>query len=71
MDDLTENFGVDTSGYEIIQVGDKQRVVPKQGGTASAGGGSVDGECACECDFREFADELCEMFCEEEFAACD
>ena len=72
MDDLTENFGVDTSDYEIIQVGDKQQVVPKAAGSAtSAGGGSSSGECSCECEYRALADDLCEMFCEEEFAACE
>jgi len=28
-------------------------------------------ECSCECDMRKFADELCEFFCEDEFAACE
>ena len=28
-------------------------------------------ECACECEIKPLADELCEMLCEEEFAACD
>lgn len=72
MDDLTEQFGVDTSAYEVIQAGDRKRVVTKQADTStSVGGGSTSGECSCECEYRELADELCEMFCEEEFAACD
>ena len=38
----------------------------------SGGAGAItDGDCSCECDYRQFADELCELFCEEEFAACD
>jgi hypothetical protein len=28
------------------------------------------GDCSCECDQRARADELCELYCEEEFAAC-
>jgi len=28
-------------------------------------------ECTCECDIRLSADELCQMLCEEEFAACE
>ncbi len=71
MDDMTEQFGVDTSAYEIIQVGDRKRVVKKQADSANSTGGSpASGECSCECEYRDFADELCEMFCEEEFAAC-
>jgi hypothetical protein len=38
--------------------------------SAGGGGGMSGGDCSCECGMREFADELCELFCEEEFAAC-
>ena len=31
---------------------------------------NLDGECTCECSMRTRADELCELLCEEEFAAC-
>lgn len=42
------------------------------GGAGSSGGGAVGTpECTCECDMKPFADELCNMLCEEEFAACD
>jgi len=34
------------------------------------GGGAVSAECTCECETRPFADELCALLCEEEFAAC-
>lgn len=47
---------------------------PGQSGTAPTGGGSassIEPECTCECSMREHADELCELLCEEEFAACD
>jgi len=40
-----------------------------QGG--STGGGSTQTGCSCECEMKPFADELCELFCEEEFAACE
>jgi hypothetical protein len=33
-------------------------------------GGVISLDCSCECTMREFADDLCELFCEEEFAAC-
>jgi hypothetical protein len=39
-----------------------------QGGSPS--GGSIQTGCSCECEMKPFADELCELFCEEEFAAC-
>jgi hypothetical protein len=38
---------------------------------STGGGGTISGDCSCECDMREFADDLCELFCEEEFAACN
>jgi len=34
------------------------------------GSANFSGEYSCACDKRAFADELCELFCEEEFAAC-
>ena len=37
---------------------------------ASSSGGSIEAGCSCECEMKPFADELCELFCEEEFAAC-
>jgi hypothetical protein len=40
-------------------------------GGPSTGGGMLGGDCSCECEDRDAADELCEFFCEEEFAACD
>ncbi|HKJ17994.1 MAG TPA: hypothetical protein VJ984_11625 [Xanthomonadales bacterium] len=38
---------------------------------SSSGGGFLDPDCSCECENREAADELCEFFCEVEFAACE
>jgi hypothetical protein len=38
---------------------------------SSAAGGTLSGECSCKCEMRELADDLCELFCEEEFAACE
>lgn len=72
IDDLTLQTGIPVANdYEIIQVGDRQKVVPKQGSAASASGGSTSGGCSCECEMRGKVDDLCELFCEEEFAACD
>jgi hypothetical protein len=39
-------------------------------GASSGSGGSIQTGCSCECEMKPFADELCELFCEEEFAAC-
>lgn len=40
-------------------------------GGSSSGGGLDDSDCTCECGQKATADELCQMLCEEEFAACD
>lgn len=41
------------------------------GGSGSAGGGALQtNECTCECETKPFADDLCALLCEEEFAAC-
>lgn len=48
--------------------------ISNSGGAASAsqvGGGGMDGECTCECETKPFADDLCALLCEEEFAACE
>jgi len=39
--------------------------------SGTVGGGTISQDCSCECSMREFADDLCEFFCEEEFSACD
>jgi hypothetical protein len=44
---------------------------PGGGSGSSSGGGTFTPECTCECDMKPFADELCNMLCEEEFAACE
>lgn len=38
---------------------------------SSSSSSSMEVGCNCECDTKSFADELCEMLCEEEFAACE
>lgn len=43
--------------------------VPGSPGTSS--GGVLQTGCSCECSMRAVADELCELFCEEEFEACE
>jgi len=39
-------------------------------GGSGGSGGTIQAECTCECTMRQYADELCELLCEEEFAAC-
>jgi len=43
---------------------------PSGSGASSVGSEGVV-ECTCECKMKPFADELCELLCEEEFAACE
>jgi hypothetical protein len=40
-------------------------------GSSSGGGGTITPKCTCECDMKPFADDLCNLLCEEEFAACE
>jgi hypothetical protein len=57
----------------------KQNSVKESTARASSQGSSTQkesdtsssGDCSCECDMRAAADELCEFFCEDEFAACE
>ncbi|HKJ16210.1 MAG TPA: hypothetical protein VJ984_02530 [Xanthomonadales bacterium] len=44
---------------------------PGSGAGSGEGSGEDYGGCSCKCEDRAFADELCELFCEEEFAACE
>ncbi len=44
---------------------------PTPASPGSSGGGVLQTGCSCECNMREFADDLCELFCEEEFEACE
>lgn len=69
-DDIANSLGISP---QLIHSMKQEGSLP--GGGSAAGGGTGAAartdECSCECDYRPFADELCELFCEEEFAACD
>ncbi|MEZ5552346.1 MAG: hypothetical protein R3E82_15790 [Pseudomonadales bacterium] len=41
------------------------------GSAGSSGSGQVIHDCTCECEMQPFADELCSLLCEEEFALCE
>lgn len=76
-DDIANTLGVPPGMVHSLK---QQGAIP--GGPSPAGGGGAGGggsgggavqsqDCTCECSTRPFADELCELLCEEEFAACD
>jgi hypothetical protein len=71
-DDVANSMGISA---EMVHSMKQQGTFPGGGSAPSGGGGGggavQTGECSCECEQRPFADELCELFCEEEFAACD
>ena len=73
--DIANTLGIPPAQVRKLQ---EQGVLDGSGGAApgATGAGSantVGGEvqCTCECSMRVHADELCELLCEEEFAACD
>lgn len=70
-DDVANSLGVSA---EMIHRMKSEGNFPGASTPPSGGGDAgviTSGECSCECDYRQSADELCELFCEEEFAACD
>jgi hypothetical protein len=73
-DDIANTMGVPADMiYSMKQRGTMPGTAPASGaapGSQSSGGGLLSTDCSCECDMREVADDLCELFCEEEFAAC-
>jgi len=73
--DIANTLGIPPDQVRKLK---EQGVLDGRGGAAAGatGAGSANtlgggGECSCECSMRAHADELCELFCEEEFAACD
>ncbi|MCB1854986.1 MAG: hypothetical protein KDI05_08920 [Halieaceae bacterium] len=70
-DDVANSMGISA---EMVHRMKREGSFPGSGGSAagsgSGGGAAISGDCSCDCGFREHADELCELFCEEEFAAC-
>jgi hypothetical protein len=72
-DDVGKALGVPAATMRSLR---QQGVIPggESPGTPSSGGGgsgaAVGGGCDCDCANKGTVDELCEFFCEEEFAAC-
>jgi len=76
-EDITNSLGVPAG--MVYKMREEGTFVPQgtntsgssSSSTGSTGGGVLVGNCSCECDSQALADELCEFFCEEEFAECD
>ena len=70
-DDITNALGVPADmAHSMKERGTMPGVSGGSGAAAGGGGGALSEDCSCDCDKRELADDLCEFFCEEEFAAC-
>lgn len=75
-EDIVNSLGVPADMAYKMKTDDGTLVPQGPGGPGSSpgssgGGGLIGGDCLCECENRDSVDELCEFFCEEEFAACD
>lgn len=75
-EDIVNSLGVPANMAYKMKTDDGTLVPQGAGGSgsspgSSSGGGMLGGDCSCECENRDSVDELCEFFCEEEFAACD
>jgi len=71
-DDIANTMGIPAGMvHSMKRDGTWPGNTPAASGSASASGNAVQTECNCECSIKPFADELCELLCEEEFAACD
>ena len=58
--------------YSMKQDGSLVNGAPPVPASPGASAGTVlQTGCSCECNMRESADDLCELFCEEEFEACE
>ncbi|MBT8040894.1 MAG: hypothetical protein KJN78_11660 [Gammaproteobacteria bacterium] len=71
-DDIGKALGIPASTMRSLR---EQGSIPGGSGPTSApagssGGGSMGGDCNCDCANKGKVDELCEFFCEEEFAKC-
>ena len=75
-EDIVNSLGVPADMAYKMKTDDGTLVPQGSGGPGSSsgsGGGAVSlgGDCVCECENRDSVDELCEFFCEAEFAACE
>ena len=72
-DDIVNAMGLPADMiYSMKQDGSLINGAPPVPASPGASGGAVlQTGCSCECNMRELADDLCELFCEEEFEACE
>lgn len=72
-DDIGSVLGVSPATMRSLR---EQGKIPGGSPSAGGGGGSATtvggkaGKCLCTCAYKYTVDELCELLCEEEFAAC-
>lgn len=70
-DDIANTMGIPAGMIESMkQDGTFPGSTSTGTGSGSSSANAVGKECTCECNMKLFADELCELMCEEEFAAC-
>ena len=70
-DDIANAMGLSA---EMIQSMKEKGTMPGSSASGPATSSEASNkvvECTCECKMKPFADELCELLCEDEFAACD
>ena len=72
-DDIGQALGIPASTMRSLR---EQGSIPGGSGTAGSpagsngAAGSMGGDCDCDCANKGKVDELCEFFCEEDFAKC-
>lgn len=69
-EDIAGTFGISPEVIDSIME-DTQQSSTSPGSSGSSSGSSSEVGCSCECEMKEFADDLCELFCEDEFAECN
>ena len=66
-EELAGTLGVSPEAFNATMQDAQQSSNPS--GPSSGDNSNV--VCTCECEMKEFADELCKLLCEDEFAACE
>lgn len=73
-EDIANALGLSPKTVQTLR---DQGVIPQGNALPNASGGNSGGgaiqtpvECTCECAIKSVADDLCQLLCEEEFAAC-
>ena len=70
-DDIADTMGIPAGMINAMKEDGTMPGYSSSGTNTGAGGSSTEVGCNCECSTKPFADELCELYCEEEFAACE